>query len=137
MKQWTGYCAILKCIPFFHPRNILLNYATAHPHYGYTQGMSDLLAPVLIEVQNEVDAYWCFVGLMQKTIFVTSPKDIDMDKQLVRIRHFAKVNVFKVNICSVCSASDFPTNVGFREICRISSDIEPFRVNWSDFGCDD
>ena len=45
--------------------------------------MSDLLAPVLIEVQNEVDAYWCFVGLMQKTIFVTSPKDIDMDKQLV------------------------------------------------------
>ena len=40
-------------------------------------------------------------------------------------------------IRSVCSPSDFPTNVGFREICRISSDIEPFGVNWSDFGCDD
>ena len=36
--------------------------------------------------------------------------------------------------CSVCSASDYPTNVGFREICRISSDIEPFCVNSSDFG---
>ena len=66
-------------------RNILLNYAVAHPHYGYTQGMSDLLAPLLVEIQHEADAYWCFEGLMQKTIFVSSPKDIDMDKQLVRL----------------------------------------------------
>ena len=40
-------------------------------------------------------------------------------------------------ICSGCSASDFPTNVGFKEMCRISSDIEPFWVNPSDFGCND
>ena len=43
----------------------------------------------------------------------------------------------KINLYSVCSASDFPTNVGFREICRISSDIELFCVNLSDFGCND
>ena len=55
----------------------------ANPRYGYTQGMSDLLAPVLAEVQNEVDSYWCFTGLMQKTIFFSSPKDTDMDNQLV------------------------------------------------------
>ena len=66
-------------------RNILLNYAVAHPVYGYTQGMSDLLAPVLAEIQNEVDAYWCFVGLMQKTSFFSSPTDVDMDLQLVCI----------------------------------------------------
>ena len=66
-----------------HVRNILLNYAVAHPVYGYTQGMSDLLAPVLAEIQNEVDAYWCFVGLMQKTSFFSSPTDVDMDCQLV------------------------------------------------------
>jgi len=54
-------------------KNILLNYAVALPEYGYTQGMSDLLAPVLAELQNEVDAYWCFVGLMQKTTFFSSP----------------------------------------------------------------
>jgi len=64
-------------------RNILLNYAVAHPNNGYSQGMSDLLAPVLAAVQNEVDAYWCFVGLMQKTTFFSSPTDIDMDSQLV------------------------------------------------------
>lgn len=67
----------------FFFRNILLNYAVANPTMGYTQGMSDLLAPVLAEIQNEADAYWCFTGLMQGTIFVSSPRDSDMDKQLV------------------------------------------------------
>ena len=80
-------------------RNILLNYAVQHPDYGYTQGMSDLLAPVLAEVQNEVDSYWCFEGLMQKTIFVSSPKDIDMEKQLVRnyLLLFLFIFLFKRN----------------------------------------
>ncbi|XP_052760917.1 TBC1 domain family member 16-like [Mya arenaria] len=67
-------------------KNILLNYAVENPHFGYTQGMSDLLAPVLAEIQKEVDAYWCFTGLMQKTIFVSSPKDCDMDRQLLYLR---------------------------------------------------
>jgi len=81
-------------------RNILLNYAVAHPVYGYTQGMSDLLAPVLAEIQNEVDAFWCFVGLMQKTSFFSSPTDIDMDCQLVGCRgvfaSFSDVVVFSL-----------------------------------------
>jgi len=47
--------------------------------------MSDLLAPVLAELQNESDAFWCFVGLMQKAIFVCTPTDNDMDRNLVRI----------------------------------------------------
>ncbi|CAH1795390.1 unnamed protein product [Owenia fusiformis] len=72
-------------------KNILLNYATAHPVMGYTQGMSDLLAPVLAELQNEVDAYWCFVGLMLGTIFISSPKDMDMDKQLNYLRELLRL----------------------------------------------
>ena len=28
--------------------------------------MSDLLAPILYVMQNEVDAFWCFVGFMEK-----------------------------------------------------------------------
>ena len=74
---------MFKTYKYYFSRNILLNYAVVHPHYGYTQGMSDLLAPVLAEIQHEAHAYWCFVGLMQGTIFVSSPKDVDMDKQLV------------------------------------------------------
>ena len=64
-------------------RNILLNYAFSHPEVGYTQGMSDLLAPVLAEARNEADTYWCFVSLMQKALFVCTPTDSDMDLNLV------------------------------------------------------
>lgn len=46
--------------------------------------MSDLLASILCTIQDEVDAFWCFVGLMEKSLFVTSPKDDSMDCQLVR-----------------------------------------------------
>ena len=44
--------------------------------------MSDLLAPILYVMQNEVDAFWCFVGFMQK---VSANFDFDqggMKKQL-------------------------------------------------------
>lgn len=47
---------------------------------GYIQGMSDLLVFVLAEIQNEVDVYWCFIGLMQGIIFVSLFRDSDMDK---------------------------------------------------------
>lgn len=65
-------------------RRILLNYAVYDPATGYSQGMSDLVAPILAEVLDESDTFWCFVGLMQNTIFVSSPRDEDMEKQLVR-----------------------------------------------------
>uniref|UniRef100_S4RJ18 TBC1 domain family, member 16 n=1 Tax=Petromyzon marinus TaxID=7757 RepID=S4RJ18_PETMA len=64
-------------------RQILLNYAVYRPDVGYTQGMSDLLAPILAEVRDEADSFWCFVGLMQETIFFSSPRDEDMETQLV------------------------------------------------------
>ncbi|GFO16024.1 TBC1 domain family member 16, partial [Plakobranchus ocellatus] len=76
-------------------KNILLNYAVANPHMGYTQGMSDLLAPVLAATQQEVDAYWCFAGLMTRTIFVSSPKDCDMDRQLSYLRELLRVTLPK------------------------------------------
>ena len=31
---------------------------------GYVQGMSDLLSPILMVMDDEVDAFWCFVGFM-------------------------------------------------------------------------
>lgn len=32
---------------------------------GYVQGMSDLLSPMLMLMEDEVDAFWCFAGLME------------------------------------------------------------------------
>lgn len=49
--------------------------------------MSDLLAPVLCEIKNEAESFWCFVGLMQRAIFVCTPTDNDIDKNLV-CNHF-------------------------------------------------
>ncbi|XP_049632102.1 TBC1 domain family member 16 [Suncus etruscus] len=72
-------------------RRILLNYAVFNPAIGYSQGMSDLVAPLLAEVLDEADTFWCFVGLMQNTIFISSPRDDDMEKQLLYLRELLRL----------------------------------------------
>ncbi|OWK16450.1 TBC1D17 [Cervus elaphus hippelaphus] len=46
--------------------DILLTYCMYHFDLGYVQGMSDLLSPILYVIQNEVDAFWCFCGFMER-----------------------------------------------------------------------
>ncbi|XP_044760704.1 TBC1 domain family member 16 isoform X2 [Coccinella septempunctata] len=76
-------------------KNILLNYSVFNPGLGYTQGMSDLLAPVLFELKDEVLAFWCFVGLMQRAVFVATPTDRDMDISLRYLRELIRVMIPK------------------------------------------
>ena len=35
---------------------------------GYVQGMSDLLSPILFVMDDEADAFWCFVGFMEMVV---------------------------------------------------------------------
>ncbi|KAJ8251634.1 hypothetical protein GJAV_G00223470 [Gymnothorax javanicus] len=72
-------------------RRVLLNYAVFNPDMGYCQGMSDLVAPLLTEVQDESDTFWCFVGLMENTIFISSPRDEDMERQLMYLRELLRL----------------------------------------------
>ncbi|XP_063241502.1 TBC1 domain family member 15 [Bacillus rossius redtenbacheri] len=64
-----------RTIPFFAGDNnpnlqllsdILMTYVMYNFDLGYVQGMSDLLSPILCLMTNEVDAFWCFVGFMDK-----------------------------------------------------------------------
>ncbi|XP_015756746.1 PREDICTED: TBC1 domain family member 15-like [Acropora digitifera] len=48
--------------------DILLTYCMYNFDLGYVQGMSDLLSPILVVMENEVEAFWCFVGFMEKLV---------------------------------------------------------------------
>jgi len=61
--------------PFYHGddnknvallEEILMTYVMYNFDLGYVQGMSDLLSPILYVMKNEVDAFWCFVGFMDR-----------------------------------------------------------------------
>eukprot|EP01137_Pigoraptor_chileana_P006778 Opistho-2@51467 len=43
---------------------ILLTYSFYDFDLGYVQGMSDLLAPILVVMDDDVDAFWCFSSVM-------------------------------------------------------------------------
>ncbi|XP_055934648.1 TBC1 domain family member 15-like isoform X3 [Argiope bruennichi] len=60
--------------PFFEGENnaniqmlqeILMTYCMYNFDLGYVQGMSDLLSPILVVMQDEVDAFWCFAGWLK------------------------------------------------------------------------
>lgn len=47
-------------------RDILMTYMMYNFDLGYVQGMSDLLAPILFVIEDELDAFWCFVAYMDR-----------------------------------------------------------------------
>ncbi|XP_018862267.1 TBC1 domain family member 15 isoform X5 [Parus major] len=51
--------------------DILMTYCMYDFDLGYVQGMSDLLSPVLYVMENEVDAFWCFVSYMDQMVMWT------------------------------------------------------------------
>jgi hypothetical protein len=51
-------------------KNILMTYMMYNFNLGYVQGMSDLVAPILMEVQDEVMAFWLFAKFMERIVSV-------------------------------------------------------------------
>lgn len=47
-------------------QNILMTYSIHNFDLGYVQGMNDLLAPILVTIDSEPDAFWCFDHFMKK-----------------------------------------------------------------------
>lgn len=42
--------------------------------------MLELLSPWLAELNNEMDSFWCYAGLIQTSVTVCTPTDTDMDR---------------------------------------------------------
>eukprot|EP00193_Tetraselmis_chui_P017368 CAMPEP_0177782312 /NCGR_PEP_ID=MMETSP0491_2-20121128/18382_1 /TAXON_ID=63592 /ORGANISM="Tetraselmis chuii, Strain PLY429" /LENGTH=709 /DNA_ID=CAMNT_0019302567 /DNA_START=173 /DNA_END=2302 /DNA_ORIENTATION=+ len=67
-------------------RAILLTYCMFNFDMGYCQGMSDLAAPILTVMQNEADAFWCFVALMERMQSNFHTDQTGMHSQLLALR---------------------------------------------------
>lgn len=49
-----------------HLRNVLMTYTVFDFELGYVQGMNDLSSPILEVLPNEAEAFWSFVGFMER-----------------------------------------------------------------------
>lgn len=67
--------------------DILMTYVMYNFDLGYVQGMSDLLSPILCLMDNEVDAFWCFVGFMNKVYTNFEMDQAGMKCQLSQIHN--------------------------------------------------
>ena len=56
-------------------KDILMTYNMFNFDLGYVQGMSDLLAPIMVIMENEVDSFWSFAGFMNKIVLKINSLD--------------------------------------------------------------
>jgi hypothetical protein len=63
-------------------RDILMTYTIHNFELGYVQGMNDLLAPILVQMRDEVEAFECFKEFMETMKFNFLRDQSGMRKQL-------------------------------------------------------
>lgn len=67
-------------------KDILMTYNMYNFDLGYVQGMSDLLAPIMVIMENEVDSFWCFAGFMNKKELNFEMDQLDIKLQLNNLK---------------------------------------------------
>uniref|UniRef100_A0A671VG07 Small G protein signaling modulator 2 n=1 Tax=Sparus aurata TaxID=8175 RepID=A0A671VG07_SPAAU len=71
-------------------RNIMCSYVWEHLEMGYVQGMCDLLAPLMVILDDECLAYSCFTQLM-KRMSQNFPNGGAMDTQFANMRSLIQI----------------------------------------------
>ena len=77
---------------------LLEAYAIYDPEIGYCQGMADLLSPIAAILEDDSEAFWCFVGFMihARHNFRIDEEGIRRQLRLVaRIIHLCDASLFK------------------------------------------
>jgi len=72
-------------------RRVLLTYTFFNFDLSYCQGMSDLAAPMLVVMEDEVEAFWGFQRLMDKMERNFQKDQIGMHTQLQRLDELCRV----------------------------------------------
>ncbi|CAM8887831.1 unnamed protein product [Rhodiola kirilowii] len=73
--------------------DILAVYAWIDKDIGYCQGMSDLCSPMIILLEDEADAFWCFERLMRRLRgnFQCTASSVGVEKQLKNLAEITQV----------------------------------------------
>ncbi|CAN6480364.1 unnamed protein product [Victoria cruziana] len=70
---------------------ILEAYAIYDPEIGYCQGMSDLLSPIIAVMEEDYEAFWCFVGFMKKARHNFRLDEVGIRRQLNLVSKIIKL----------------------------------------------
>ena len=71
--------------------NIVVTYVQEHPNVSYTQGMTDILSPLLYVMNDEADAYICFSCLLQHIQDNFSPQCQGALEKIEGLKHLCEV----------------------------------------------
>ncbi|KAK9091051.1 hypothetical protein Sjap_024228 [Stephania japonica] len=70
---------------------VLEAYAIYDPEIGYCQGMSDLCSPIIAVMEEDHDAFWCFVGFMRKARHNFRLDEVGIRRQLNLVSKIIKL----------------------------------------------
>ncbi|KHN87450.1 TBC1 domain family member 15 [Toxocara canis] len=121
--------------------DILMTYCMYNFDLGYVQGMSDYLSPLLVIMQNEVDAFWAFVALMQRVHGNFEMDQVIMKKQLMDLRDLLMVvNPTLANYLESHQSDDMYfcfrwVLVSFKREFSFDDILKLWEVLWTDLPC--
>ncbi|XP_037742354.1 TBC1 domain family member 15 isoform X4 [Chelonia mydas] len=121
--------------------DILMTYCMYDFDLGYVQGMSDLLSPVLYVMENEVDAFWCFVSYMDQMHENFEEQMQGMKTQLIQLSTLLRL--LDSGFCNYLESQDsgylyfcfrwllirFKREFSFQDILRL------WEVMWTELPC--
>ncbi|KAG7276745.1 hypothetical protein CRUP_030362 [Coryphaenoides rupestris] len=115
--------------------DILMTYCMYDFDLGYVQGMSDLLSPLLYVMENEVEAFWCFVSFMDQMHQNFEEQMQGMKTQLVQLSSLLRL--LDLNFWNYLESQDS----GFLYFCfrwlliRFKRELSFHDVMWTGLPC--